>query len=216
MRNHYKRALFPVTLYHTNIRENSVIEREVLGSIQKCYEEKELPIPDGWLTDKLTTSYDEDDLNHRIFKSEKIHKTYVKYLTSVFDKEITFSLEDMWFNYYIDGEYQEEHNHINSSPFQPPVHFSCIHYLKYDEEEHESTTFHDPISALRSHSFEMESNYYKESWTPKVKEGDLLIFPSYLSHHVPKSKPTPDNPRITIAFNLRVLTYGDEGKDQLR
>ena len=215
MRNHYKKILFPVTLYHTNIRENSVIEREVLASIQKCYEKKELPIPDGWLTDKLTTSFDQDKLNHKIFESEKIHKLYMKYISSVFDKPVSFSLGDMWFNYYIDGEYQEEHNHINSSPFQPPVHFSCIHYLKYDEEEHESTTFHDPISALRSHSFEMESNYYKESWTPKVKEGDLLIFPSYLSHHVPKSKSTLDNPRITIAFNLRLLSYGDEGKDQL-
>ena len=211
MRNHYKRALFPVTLYHTNVRENSVIQREILSSIQKCYEEKELPIPNGWLTDKLTTSFDKDELNHKIFESEKIHELYVKYVNSVFDKPVSFSLEDMWFNYYIDGEYQEEHHHINSSPFHPPVHFSCIHYLKYDEEEHVSTTFHDPISTLRAHSFEMESNYCKENWVPKVKEGDLLIFPSYLVHHVKKSKPTPDNPRITIAFNLRLLSYGTDG-----
>ena len=211
MRNHYKRALFPVTLYHTNVRENSVIQREVLATIQKCYEEKELPIPNGWLTDKLTTSFDQDELNHKIFESEKIHELYMKYVSSVFDKPVSFSLEDMWFNYYIDGEYQEEHHHINSSPFHPPVHFSCIHYLKYDEEEHVSTTFHDPISTLRAHSFEMESNYCKENWVPKVKEGDLLIFPSYLVHHVKKSKPTPDNPRITIAFNLRLLSYGTDG-----
>ena len=211
MRNHYKRALFPVTLYHTNVRENSVIQREVLATIQKCYEEKELPIPNGWLTDKLTTSFDQNELNHKIFESEKIHELYMKYVSSVFDKPVTFSLEDMWFNYYIDGEYQEEHHHINSSPFHPPVHFSCIHYLKYDEEEHVSTTFHDPISTLRAHSFEMESNYCKENWVPKVKEGDLLIFPSYLVHHVKKSKPTPDNPRITIAFNLRLLSYGTDG-----
>ena len=211
MRNHYKRALFPVTLYHTNVRENSVIQREVLASIQKCYEEKELPIPNGWLTDKLTTSFDQNELNHKIFESERIHELYMKYVSSVFDKPVTFSLEDMWFNYYIDGEYQEEHHHINLSPFHPPVHFSCIHYLKYDEEEHVSTTFHDPISTLRAHSFEMESNYCKENWVPKVKEGDLLIFPSYLVHHVKKSKPTPDNPRITIAFNLRLLSYGTDG-----
>ena len=83
MRNHYKKILFPVTLYHTNIRENSVIEREVLASIQKCYEKKELPIPDGWLTDKLTTSFDQDELNHKIFESEKIHKTYVKYMKCI-------------------------------------------------------------------------------------------------------------------------------------
>jgi|TARA_Y100000015_G_scaffold17015_1_gene16376 hypothetical protein len=215
MRNHYKRALFPVTLYHTNVRENSVIQREILSSIQKCYEEKELPIPNGWLTDKLTTSFDQDELNHKIFESEKIHELYMKYVSSIFDKPVSFSLEDMWFNYYIDGEYQEEHHHINPTPFLPPVHFSCVHYLKYDEEEHVPTTFHDPISTLRCHSFEIESNYYREKWSPKVKEGDLLIFPSYLVHHVEKSKPTPDNPRITVAFNLRLLTYGDEGKDQL-
>lgn len=209
MRNHYKRALFPVTLHHTHVRENSVIQREVLASIQKCYEEKELPIPNGWLTDKLTTSFDQDELNHRIFKSEKIHELYMKYVSSVFDKPVSFSLEDMWFNCYSDGEYQEEHHHINTTPFLPPVHFSCVHYLKFDEEQHTSTTFHDPISMLRSHSFEMESNYYNESWTPKVKEGDLLIFPSYLVHHVQKSQPTPDNPRITIAFNLRLLSYGN-------
>ena len=129
MRNHYKRTLFPVTLYHTNVRENSVIQREVLASIQRCYEEKELPIPDGWLTDKLTTSFDRDELNHKIFESEKIHELYVKYVSSVFDKPVSFSLEDMWFNYYIDGEYQEEHHHINPTPFFPPVHFSCVHYL---------------------------------------------------------------------------------------
>ena len=211
MRNHYKKILFPVTLYHTNIRENSVIEREVLASIQKCYEEKELPIPDGWLTDKLTTSFDRDELNHKIFESEKIHELYVKYVSSVFDKPVSFSLEDMWFNYYIDGEYQEEHHHINPTPFLPPVHFSCVHYLKFDKEEHTATTFHDPISTLRAHSFEMESNYCKENWTPKVEEGDLLIFPSYLVHHVKKSKPTPDNPRITVAFNLRLLSYGTDG-----
>lgn len=211
MRNHYKRALFPVTLYHTNVRENSVIQREILSSIQKCYEEKELPIPNGWLTDKLTTSFDKDELNHKIFESEKIHELYVKYVSSVFDKPVSFSLEDMWFNYYIDGEYQEEHHHINPTPFLPPVHFSCVHYLKFDKEEHTATTFHDPISTLRAHSFEMESNYCKENWTPKVEEGDLLIFPSYLVHHVKKSKPTPNNPRITVAFNLRLLSYGTDG-----
>ena len=211
MRNHYKRALFPVTLYHTNVRENSVIQREVLASIQKCYEEKELPIPNGWLTDKLTTSFDQNELNHKIFESERIHELYMKYVSSVFDKPVTFSLEDMWFNYYIDGEYQEEHHHINPTPFLPPVHFSCVHYLKFDKEEHVATTFHDPISTLRAHSFEMESNYCRETWTPKVKEGDLLIFPSYLVHHVKKSKPTPNNPRITVAFNLRLLSYGTDG-----
>lgn len=215
MRNHYSKLLFPIHLYHTNIRENSVIQREVLSSIQKCYEEKNLPIPDGWLTDKLTTSFDHDELNHKVFESHKIHEIYAKYVRSVFDREVNFSLEDIWFNYYIDGEYQEEHHHISPSPFIPPVHYSCIHYLKFDETVHVPTTFHDPLAALRAHSFEMDSNYYSDRWNPSIKEGDLLIFPSYLVHHVDKSEPTPENPRITVAFNLRLLSYGNEGNDQV-
>ena len=214
MRNHYSKILFPTHLYHTNIRENAFLQREVLSSIQKCYEEKDLPIPNGWLTDKLNTSFENNDVNQEIFQSEKLHSTYSKYVQSVFDKPSRFSLEDMWFNYYIDGEYQEEHHHINHSPFIAPVHFSCIHYLKFDEEVHVGTTFSDPLESVRLHSFEMNSNHYSSKWTPKVKEGDLLIFPCYLPHFVQKSIPTPDNPRITIAFNLRLLSYGEQG-DQI-
>ena len=55
----------------------------------------------------------------------------------------------------------------------------------------------------------MESNRYSSRYAPKVKEGDLIMFPSYLQHFVPKGEPTLDNPRITIAFNLKVLEYGN-------
>lgn len=215
MRNHCRKTLFPITLYHTNIRENSVIQREILSNIQECYESEDLPIPDGWLTDNLVTSFDDDKLNQKIFESSKIHEIYAKYIRSVFDKPVNFSLEDMWFNYYINGEYQEEHHHISPSPFIAPVHYSCVHYLKFDEKVHQSTVFHDPISALRAHSFEIDSNHYDEKWSPQVREGDLLIFPSYLVHHVQKSEPTPNNPRITVAFNLRLLSYGNDGQDQV-
>ncbi len=215
MRNHCRKTLFPITLYHTNIRENSVIQREILSNIQECYESEDLPIPDGWLTDNLVTSFDDDKLNQKIFEPSKIHEIYAKYIKSVFDKPVNFSLEDMWFNYYMNGEYQEEHNHINSSPFLTSVHYSCVHYLRFDEKVHQSTVFHDPISVLRAHSFEIDSNYYSENWSPQVREGDLLIFPSYLVHHVQKSEPTPNNPRITVAFNLRLLSYGNDGQDQV-
>ena len=107
MRNHYKKILFPVTLYHTNIRENSVIQREVLSSIQECYESKNLQIPDGWLTDKLVTSFDDDELNHKIFESEKIHNTYIKYIGTIFDKPVSFSLDVMCITYYMTCEYLE-------------------------------------------------------------------------------------------------------------
>lgn len=210
MKNHYTRILFPIHLYHTHIRENSVIQREVLSSIQKCYEDKNLDIPDGWLTDSLITSFNRDEINDRIFDSNnQLHQIYQKYLIQIFDKKVEFELQDMWFNYYIDGEYQEEHHHVMSNNLSGSSHFSCVHYLKFDESVHNSTVFSDPLELIRAHSFEMDSNRYSNRWQPKVKEGDLLVFPSYLQHHVQKSEPTPDNPRITIAFNLRMISYGE-------
>ena len=56
----------------------------------------------------------------------------------------------------------------------------------------------------------MNSNNYSHHYVPKIREGDLLMFPPYLNHLVPKSKPTPDNPRITIAFNIILVEYGEK------
>jgi hypothetical protein len=59
-------------------------------------------------------------------------------------------------------------------------------------------------------SVELDRNNYAHTWYPELKEGDFIMFPSYLSHSVKPGKPTPDYPRITIAFNFRVLDYQGE------
>ena len=40
------------------------------------------------------------------------------------------------------------------------------------------------------------------SYTPKVEEGDMIIFPSYLNHTVPAGK--YKSYRVTIAINLNI------------
>ena len=70
--------------------------------------------------------------------------------------------------------------------------------------------FKDPLHQLRNLSVELDRNDYSHIWKPNVKEGDFLMFPSYLSHCVKPGKPTPDYPRITIAFNFRILEYHGE------
>ena len=90
------------------------------------------------------------------------------------------------------------------------AHFSCIHYLKFDPEVHKPVVFVDPIEDMRYNTLEMDSNYYKDKWPANIFEGDLLMFPSYLKHFVDKSDPTPDNPRISISFNIRINQYGNQ------
>ena len=210
--SHYRKALFPIHIYQTRIKENELIKDELSNNIEKYVKDKSLKIPGGWLTDSVQTSYDSDNTNIELFDTDSIvHNYYKKYLFKIFDKPVELSIKDMWFNYYSNGEYQEPHHHIDGSSINNnQSHFSCIHYLKFNGDVHEPAIFVDPLSLIRAHSVELDSNNYNERYIPKVREGSLLMFPSYLEHYVRKNAPTPDDPRVTIAFNIVLTKYGDD------
>ena len=186
-----------------------MIKEELCHAIDK-YRCEGANIPDGWLTDNLLTSYDSENFNFDLFtKSEVTQRLYEKYVLRFFDKPTKVIVLDMWFNYYSNGEYQEAHTHVQPDIFAQRPHFSCIHYLKFDPEVHQPTVFRDPLSMIRqTNSIELDSNNYNEKYEPQVREGSIIMFPPYLEHYVPKSNPTPDNPRITVAFNIILEEYG--------
>ena len=186
-----------------------MIKNELCHAIDK-YRSEGAKIPDGWLTDNLLTSFDTENYNFDLFsKSEVTQRLYEKYVLRFFDKPTKVNVLDMWFNYYSNGEYQEAHTHVQPDIFAQRPHFSCIHYLKFDPEVHQPTVFRDPLSMIRrTNSIELDSNNYNEKYEPQVREGSIIMFPPYLEHYVPKSNPTPDNPRITVAFNIILEEYG--------
>ena len=207
--NPYKKVLFPIHIFQAHIKENEMIKEELCHAIDE-YRCEGANIPDGWLTDNLLTSYDSEDFNFDLFtKSEVTQRLYEKYVLRFFDKPTKVNVLDMWFNYYSNGEYQEAHTHVQPDMFAQRPHFSCIHYLKFDPEIHQPTVFRDPLSMIRqTNSIELDSNNYNEKYEPQVREGSIIMFPPYLEHYVPKSNPTPDNPRITVAFNIVLEEYG--------
>ena len=91
-----------------------------------------------------------------------------------------------------------------------PTHFACVHFLSFDPEIHAPLTFADPLALIRGHSIDMNNTNYSEKYCPPVTEGDLLMFPSYLDHEVKSYPPTPDKPRVTVSFNLTVMSYGND------
>ena len=208
----YRKALFPIHIYQTHIKENELIKDELSNNIEKYVKDKSLKIPRGWLTDNIKTSFGKSKINIELFGDNSIvHDYYEKYLSKIFDKDVKMRIEQMWFNYYSNGEYQEQHHHIDrGAVMNDKAHFSCIHYLKFNENIHEPAIFVDPLSLIRSHSIEIDSNNYNERYVPNVREGSLLMFPSYLEHYVRKNAPTPDDPRVTIAFNIILTKYGDD------
>lgn len=207
----YKKALFPIYIFQNNIRENNLIKDEVYTKIEDFRKRQSLEIPEGWLTDNLYTSFKYLDLNNQIFNGTKTMDTYIRYIEKFFDLEVEVEVENMWFNCYSNGEWQEVHGHQNESPFMYPATFSCIHFLSFDPNIHNPVVFVDPNERLRG--FDLDSNNYTSRYVPKIREGDLVMFPSYLQHFVPKGRPTPQKPRISVAFNLRLLRYGNQRRE---
>ena len=207
--------IFPLTYYHVHISSNDQLKKVLLNKIVE--DAKELKVPEGWFTNKLMTSFNGEPTGREIFFGENteyqdmLTKVYTECFNKIFDRKFEVSIDDIWYNVYVDGEYQENHDHLGYGT--SPSHFSCIHFLSFDEKNHEPVIFRDPHRQLRNLSIELDKNNYSDDWVPNIREGDLLMFPSYLSHEVRPGKPTPDYPRISIAFNFRVLYYESKKND---
>jgi len=84
-----------------------------------------------------------------------------------------------WFQQYYKNDTHSWHRHPESV-------YNCIYYLELPESG-PKTMFRNPINP-------------KETLTPNVKEGQVLIFPAVLYHQSP---PSETNERKTvIAFNI--------------
>lgn len=210
--NPYRKVLFPIHIFQAHIKENELIKEELSHAIDNYRDKGDSKVPEGWLTDNLLTSYDADNFNFKLFtESQVTQRLYEKYILKFFDRPTKVNVLDMWFNYYSDGEYQEVHTHVQPNMFSLRPHFSCIHYLKFDPEVHQPVVFNDPIRELRqTNSIELDSNNYDNKYEPQLREGSIIMFPPYLEHYVPKSEPTPNNPRISVAFNIILTEYGED------
>ena len=199
--------IFPVTIYKTRIEDNDFLKEKIVSGVEKAL--PELDPPEDWATDNLKTSFEGEPKGKEVLVGKNnvlLKKYYSDAISEIFDKEITWEIvDDIWYNYYEKGSYQELHEHI-ADPFQK-IHFSCIHYLSYDRGIHTPAEFQDPISAIRAHSLTLDKDFVGDFYIPQVKEGDLIMFPTYLQHRVLPQK-LSDIPRITLSFNFRLLKYG--------
>jgi hypothetical protein len=212
-KDQYRNKIFPVTYYKDTIENNDEIKKSLIPILNERY--KDLKPPNNWITNKLHTSFDRinDDCDELFFGGHNFYptileKSYKKCFENFFNDEYIISIKNIWYNYYLEDEYQEWHDHLGST-FNP-AHFACVHFLSYDDEIHQPTIFKDPLNKLRDHSCELEYDFHGQQHIPNIKEGDFLMFPSYLDHCVYPVKKSQKCPRITISFNVFLLKYGEE------
>ncbi len=197
-----RKELFPISIFHGKVEDNGKLKDNILPFIQttKQYNKP----PEGWLTNNINTSYNNTEINCYDFLIEETQQQYQAVLNTFFDERFNINVSQMWYNVYNGGEWQEEHTHTGT--IGSPIHFACIHFLSFDPNIHTPVTFIDPLITTRALSLEMKSNGYNDKVNLKYEEGDLIMFPSYLSHEVSPSIQS-NYPRITISFNIEVLNY---------
>ena len=113
---------------------------------------------------------------------------------------ITPYITQSWLNYTETNQYHHKHSHPNSL-------VSGVFYINCHEEHDTIKFFNDNYKTIK-----LEVKDYNiwnsESWWFSVKTGDVILFPSSLTHMVETKQ--GDNTRISLAFNVFIKgTFGN-------
>ncbi len=114
----------------------------------------------------------------------------------------TLFISNMWTTIYPEGAYVPMHIHSN-------FRWSGVFYAKA-KEDCGAITFQDPawVSKTMTQGVTPRLNPYYTSFSLKVSEGDLIIFPAWLPHRSLENKSGED--RIIVSFNMN---FGEELRD---
>jgi hypothetical protein len=105
-----------------------------------------------------------------------------------------FRLEAIWINKYDKKDYQGSHVH--------PGDYSFIIYYKTDKSY---TVFNSPVKSLLEFG---DNKIFNKDYQTKLKQGDIIMFPSYLEHWV-----RPNTNNITISGNIKIIDIKNERKN---
>lgn len=114
----------------------------------------------------------------------------------LFGENLRWTIKDMWTNQLSKGGHQSLHSHANSF-------ISGVIYLtEIDPSAH--TVFHNSMGGRHfvfsnNHAATAATPYNSDQWIASdCQRGDMILFPSYMLHAVPKNE---GSQRISVAFN---------------
>lgn len=115
--------------------------------------------------------------------------------------EVEPYITQSWANYTEPGQYHHKHEHPNSF-------ISGVLYLQAEKESDRIYFYKSGYQQIKVPT-ENYNLYNSDSWWFEVNTGDVVLFPSHLTHMVETVK--GDHTRISIAFNVFLKGYiGDE------
>jgi uncharacterized protein (TIGR02466 family) len=180
-------SIFPTPIYMSKLdRELTPLELKFVDKSKK----------DFYKNDGNITSNNNYILNEKPFAN--IKKELDLKVQDYFDKvispanNITPYITQSWLNYTEKNQYHHKHAHPNSL-------VSGVFYLNCHEEHDKIKFFNEKYSPIKIEVKDWNM-WNSESWWFPVKTGDVILFPSSLTHMVETKE--GDNTRISLAFNV--------------
>jgi len=180
-------GIFPTPIYI------SKIDRELTKKELSFIDKTKL---DTYNNEGNTTSNDNYILNNKAFKNlkEELNLRVKDYFDKVISpsNNITPYITQSWLNYTETNQYHHKHQHPNSL-------VSGVFYINCHEEYDKIKFFNDKYSTIKPEVKDWNI-WNSETWWFSVKTGDIILFPSSLTHMVETKQ--GDNTRISLAFNV--------------
>jgi len=180
-------SIFPTPIYISKLNRNLTNKELLFINKTKL---------DSHKNEGNITSNNNYILNHKEFPNLKKEldlrvKDYFKKVISP-TEAITPYITQSWLNYTETNQYHHKHSHPNSL-------VSGVFYINCDEQFDKIKFFDDTYKTIRPEIKEWNI-WNSETWWFPVKTGDIILFPSSLTHMVETKQGT--NTRISLAFNV--------------
>jgi uncharacterized protein (TIGR02466 family) len=180
-------GIFPTPVYMSkldrdlNKKELSFIDKSKLDFYRN---EGNITSNDNYILNQKVFSKLKEDLDLRV-------QDYFKKVLSTTDA-VTPYITQSWLNYTETNQFHHKHAHPNSL-------VSGVFYVNCHEELDKIKFFNDTYKTIKPEIKDWNL-YNSESWWFTVKTGDIILFPSSLTHMVENKEGT--NTRISLAFNV--------------
>jgi len=189
-------GIFPTPVYRSELgRELTSSELTFADKIKK----------DCWKSIGNIISTNNYILNEKPFIN--IKKELDKKVQDYFNKvlattnQVTPYITQSWLNYTTENQFHHKHEHPNSL-------VSGVFYINCDENFDKIVFFKKDVYQHIKLKTKDWNLWNSESWFFELKTGDIILFPSSLTHMVETKK--GNNTRISLAFNVFIKgTIGD-------
>ena len=175
--------LFPTAVGRNEIgREFTVKELKAINSLERMNN----------TGNQMTKNHNVLDIKELSSVRKYVNDALNNFFQTVYSpqREVRLDITQSWINFSKKGDYHHTHTHQNSF-------LSGVFYIKADREKDKIYFYKEEYAQLRVYPKEY-NEYNSYSWWIDVGGGDLLLFPSNLTHGV---NTVETDERISLSFN---------------